>query len=385
MLLHATHLVPPDALPGLIDQHSKLLGVESAVLYLADLDQRWLTPVVSDDTQTIEPLEIEGTMAGRCFRSFGIVDTVGKDNRQILWVPVVDGTERLGVLQVAWADGDDCDRSEAVAFAALIAELVMSKRAYGDFFEFKRRRKPLTIAAELLWQLLPPLTFGTPEIAITASFVPTADLGGDAFDYGIDLRRARFAIFDAVGHGLGAGLMATAAIAAYRNGRRRRLELSEMSGLIGQAVEDHFGESEFVTGIIASLDIETGLLSWSVAGHPAPLLLRGGRVVKHMDPGTGMPFGLGPASPVFEEQLEPGDRVLLYTDGVTEARDASGEFFGVERLVDLVARTSGDDPPAETMRRLMHAIEDHNDGPMRDDATVVMVEWRGDGGIRMSI
>ena len=98
-----------------------------------------------------------------------------------------------------------------------------------------------------------------------------------------------------------------------------------------------------------------------------------------------MPYGVGPPSPVLEEQLEPGDRVLLYTDGVTEARDSTGEFFGIERLVDLVTRTAGDDPPPEAMRRLMHAVEDHNDGPMRDDATVVLIEWQGAGSSALTL
>jgi serine phosphatase RsbU (regulator of sigma subunit) len=80
---------------------------------------------------------------------------------------------------------------------------------------------------------------------------------------------------------------------------------------------------------------------------------------------------------VFSEQLEPGDRVLLYTDGVTEARDGSGGPFGIDQLVNLMSRRAGNDPPPETMRRLVHAIEDHTHGPMRDDATVVVIEWRG--------
>jgi len=98
-----------------------------------------------------------------------------------------------------------------------------------------------------------------------------------------------------------------------------------------------------------------------------------------------MPLGVGLASAVFTESLEPGDRVLLYTDGVTEARDARGEFFGVDKLADLVGRTSTTDAPPETMRRLMHAVADHNAGPLRDDATAVMIEWRGSGAALLAL
>ena len=74
--------------------------------------------------------------------------------------------------------------------------------------------------------------------------------------------------------------------------------------------------------------------------------------------------------------FEPGDRLLLYTDGVTEARDPSGEMFGVDRLVDFVERHAADRlPVAETVRRLSHAVLDHQGGPPRDDATLMLLEW----------
>ncbi len=75
-----------------------------------------------------------------------------------------------------------------------------------------------------------------------------------------------------------------------------------------------------------------------------------------------------------QESLEPGDRLLLYTDGVVEARSADREFFGAHRLVDLVARQAAAGQPApETMRRLMHAILAHQAGQLRDDATTMLV------------
>jgi hypothetical protein len=376
-LLAATHLTVPDALPGLIDGHAKGLGATSAVLYLADLDQCALVPLPHAGARALQEVAIDRTLPGRCYRSLEVVDSVDETGDRTVWVPVVDGTERLGVLQLVFGGAERGDPEQIRGFAGLVAQLVMTKGSYGDFFAVARRRKEVTVSAELLWQLLPPLTFGTEDLAIAACFVPTGDLGGDAFDYGVDACRAQVAVFDAMGHGLDAGLLATTAVAGYRNGRRRGFDLPGMARHVGDAIGCHFDDGRFVTGIMTALDVETGRMSWCVAGHPPPLLLRGGRVVKHLDHGVGLPFGVGPASEVFDEQLEPGDRVLLYTDGVTEARDGSGEPFGIDQLVNLMSRTAGDDPPPETMRRLVHAIEDHNHGPMRDDATVVMIEWRG--------
>lgn len=377
-LLAATHLVVPDDLPALVRTHAERLGARLAVVYLADLDQRLLVPLTPADAPVFEAVKIDGTLAGRCYRTLTIVEGHGDNGDATMWVPVVDGTERLGVLQLMSADGLP-SADDAEAFSSLIAALVMTKANYGDYFEIARRTEPLTIGSELLWQLLPPLTFGTEDLVITAAFIPTARLGGDAFDYGVDKRAAQVAIFDALGHDLGAGLLATTAVAAFRHARRSRLDLESTAKHIGAAVAGQFDPSKFVTGVVCSLDVASGLLSWCAGGHPTPLLLRHGRVVKDLNSAHGQPFGVGPASEVMTEQLEPGDRILLYTDGVTEARNGSGDFFELQTLIDLVSRTSDSDAPPETMRLLMHAIEAHNDGPLRDDATVVLIEWRGPG------
>jgi serine phosphatase RsbU (regulator of sigma subunit) len=106
--------------------------------------------------------------------------------------------------------------------------------------------------------------------------------------------------------------------------------------------------------VIAELDVETGTYRYVSAGHPAAAVTRR-RLVRELPGPTGMPLGLGrlagAAPEIAEESLEPGDSVVLYTDGVVEARDESGEFFGQQRLVDFVTRTFADRMPvAETMR-----------------------------------
>jgi serine phosphatase RsbU (regulator of sigma subunit) len=117
-------------------------------------------------------------------------------------------------------------------------------------------------------------------------------------------------------------------------------------------------------------------------GHPAALLIRDGKVVKELDSVIGVPLGLGllDCDPtVGAERLQPQDRLLLFTDGVIEARDSQGDFFGNERLVEFVARqAAASRPAAETLRRLNHAILDHQQGSLQDDATTVIIEWLSD-------
>jgi serine phosphatase RsbU (regulator of sigma subunit) len=129
----------------------------------------------------------------------------------------------------------------------------------------------------------------------------------------------------------------------------------------------------------------TGHFAWLSAGHLEPLVLREGRAVKILEVSPMLPFGLGSnfgapdtAATMGFEQLQPGDLLLLYTDGVTEARSPEGDFFGLDRLVDLVVRNLAAGLPApETMRRVIRALLEHQAGDLSDDATLVLVQWHG--------
>ena len=380
-LLRTSHLAVPDDVPALVVEHARGLGADDAAVYLVDYEQRVLVPVPNPGGPERHEVVIDTTLAGRCYRNLDIQETVGDDGRRRMWVPVLDGVERLGVLELDFGPDVEPVLDDVRAFAGLVAEVLISKQAYGDSFELVRRRQPMSVGAELVWQLLPPLTFGTERLVISGVLAPVYQLGGDSFDYSVDATTARIAVFDAMGHGLEAGLLASVAMAACRNSRRSGHDLAGTAAAIDRSIATQFGSERFVTAVLAELDLASGRLCWSVSGHPPPLLLRNGRIVKMLEGEVGVPLGVGgPVAVVAQEMLEPADQVLLFTDGVVEARSADGEFFGVDRLVDLISRTSASATPApETMRRLLHAILDHQEGELQDDATIVVVEWRGPG------
>jgi stage II sporulation SpoE-like protein len=378
-LVDASHLAVPDDVPALLAEFGGSMGAEDVALYLVDYEQRVLVPVPGASGTERSEMVIDATLAGRCYRTLDIQQTAPDEDHRRLWVPVLDGVERLGVLELTFGAVDP-DLDEVRAFAGVVGELVVTKQAYGDLFERVRRRQPMSVASELAWQLLPPLTFGTDRLVISGVLAPVYDLGGDCFDYSVDARSARIALFDAMGHSLEAGLLASVAMAACRNSRREGADLAGSAEAIDRAIADHFGPDRFVTAVLADLELASGRLRWAVAGHPPPLLLRDGKIVKTLTGEVTPALGIGGAVVVSEEMLQPADRVLFFTDGVVEARAADGEFFGVERLVDMVSRTSAAAMPApETMRRLLHAILDHQEGAMQDDATIVVVEWVGPG------
>lgn len=377
-LLDGAHLATPDEFPAVVAAAGQAMGLLLTV-YVTDYEQRLLLPLLAPGQPPREPLLIDSTLAGHAFQRVRTLSADSPPGR--LWVPILDGVERLGVLEVATPGGVDADagelRDQLRWLASLIGHLIVVKGAYGDGLDRVRRQRPRTVAAELVWQLLPPLTFGSDRLVISAFLEPCYDLGGDAFDYGIAGGTAHIAIIDAIGHSLAAGLISTAAVAALRNARRNGASLADSSRLVDATLAEQFGEEKFATGVLADLDIDSGLLRYLVAGHPEPLVLRAGKVVKALGGGRRLPFGLGSgAVELAQEQLEPGDWLIFYTDGVVEARNSAGSFFGLERFVDFLEREAASEhPPPETLRRLVQAVLAHQHGQLQDDATVLVVQW----------
>jgi hypothetical protein len=378
-LMGRSHLMAPEDLPAAADDAARRLGAQGCRIHLVTRDQLALRPLLGRG-HADEVLSLEGTLPGRAFRMSEVVASTTSGAR--LWVPLLDGTDRLGVLQVEVADEADLERLRrpAVAFASVLAELVVSKSQYTDSYEKTRRAAPMGVPAELLWRQLPPTTFATDRFVITAQLEPWQKVGGDAFDYSLDGDTLHLAVFDGMGHGLGATLLASVALAAYRNARRGAAPLIETARFVDAVLAEQFGEDSFVTALLGRLDLVTGTLSLLSAAHPAPLLVRDGRPVGEVHVEPGLPLGFGTrGDQLVDVHLQPGDRLLMFSDGVVEARSEGGEFFGLDRLVDLVTRQeSGRQPPPETLRRLISAVLEHQQNMLQDDATVLLLEWAGD-------
>ncbi|MFI7072630.1 PP2C family protein-serine/threonine phosphatase [Micromonospora sediminicola] len=367
-------------------QAAALLGAAALTVYVVDHQQRELAPLLGGRSSAGGPLPIDGTLAGRAFSTISAVQGE-QDGQWVLWVPLLDGSERMGVVQVVT---DEPLTEQAVAdyatVAALIGELVVTGDLYSDTIERLRRRAPMRLAAEMLRTQLPPLTFATSRTVIAGILEPCYDVGGDAFDYAVNGDTAHLALFDAVGHGSAGGMravvLASIAIAAYRNARRAGADLTGTYHHLDEAIRAH-DRTGMITAVLAELDQNTGILQVISAGHPSGIVLRHGRVVTVLPTPTALPVTLGDRRPpvIIQEALEPGDHVLLYTDGITEARDRDGNTFGLDRLTDFTQRALADHlPAAETVRRLVHAILEHQDDRLQDDATVLLLHWIGPPG-----
>jgi serine phosphatase RsbU (regulator of sigma subunit) len=375
-LLRLGRLWAPERLPEAAASAAKHFGGRDVEVLLVDHGQEVLVPLAV----SAPPIRIEGSVGGRAFRQVDVQEIPVPGGRR-LWLPLLDGVDRLGALGLTFTELDDLTRGRAQQFAALLSEILLSKSSYGDSLVQTARLRPMTLAAEMQWSLMPPLTVGSERVVVSGAVQPSYEVGGDIFDYALSEGRAHFAIFDAMGHGLEAALLASVAVGAYRNARRRPLPLAHTVSTIDDALAGQFGGGRFVTALVAELDLDSGRLRWVVAGHPPPLLLRGGRVVKELSrpPNTPLGLALNKDFTVHEETLEPADRLVLYSDGVVEAKDAvSGERFGIDRLMDFIARAdAAGEPLPETMRRLGHAVVKHQGDELQDDATQVLLEWHG--------
>ncbi len=288
----------PELLPDLADRAGRALGV-GLVVHLVDHEQRRLLPLLAGG-QSGTPVPVDGTLAGRAFQAVQVLPS-DRAGRLRLWVPIVDGSDRLGVLEVSLTAGRDLYdptlREQCRWIASLLGHLVTGMSRFGDLLEQMRRGRPRTPSAELIWQQLPPLTAATERFVLAGMLEPAHGVGGDAFDYALSEHTVVMAIFDAMGHGIEAGLLAGAALAASRSARRDGRGLHDQACEIDDVISRTFSGSAFVTGILSELDLATGRLRYVCAGHPPPLLLRGGHVVKDLRSGRRMPFGLG--SPDF--------------------------------------------------------------------------------------
>ena len=384
-VLRRMHLGAAPDLATVVAEEARAIGADPLVVYLLDHEQKCLVPVPGPGTDRREPLPVRGTVAGRAFGSNSIIDLEADGGGRRVWLPLLDGTERLGVVQMTFASRDHplsrdlvmvCER-----YAHLIATLIASKDVYSDCFKLLRRQQSMTMASELLWDLVPPQVLATDTFVLAGLLEPCYDVGGDAYDYAINEHDVlHFAVFDAMGHGLAAAGATALALAAYRHRRRHGDRPASIYSAIDDAVFEHYPGTRFVTALIAELDLASGRLRWISAGHPPPLLLRAGHHVKTLDLTPSPPLGMQlSAEPPVEgdEPLQPSDMVLLYTDGLTEARRPDGQLFTVERLAEFIERQAANGLPApETLRGLREMIIERGEGSLHDDATALLVEWR---------
>jgi hypothetical protein len=373
-LLHESRSAPPDGLGAFLAERAGRFGMRDLSVYVSDFEQRNLVPI--SGSASALALDIEGSVGGRAYSTAHQVEELVPGGRRV-WSVVVDGAARLGVFAVTLDVVDDDARSLADSLAGVIAALLVTRGQCTDAYTTLRRSEKLSLASEMQWDLLPPLSLDSGRIAVAGLIQPAYQVGGDAFDYALNADTLEFGVFDAMGHGLRSSQLAHLAVTSYRHSRRVGLDLQATYAAMDEAVCE-FGDGElFVTCMLGRLDVETGELAWVNVGHPLPILVRGGDVVRTLACEPTLPLGLGEgvAAHVQLDRMAPGERLCCVTDGVVEAHRPGGEDFGEERVRAVLAGSTGEWDAMETVRRLTHTVLAHH-GELSDDATVFLLEYR---------
>jgi len=382
-LLRRLDQVHPREMPAVVeDVLTALPGVVATRLLLLDQDGRVLLPYGTASVPPFEiassadGLDVESSTPGSAVAASGpVLEPVGA-SRVDVHLALRERSETLGVLTVT-CQGDAPE--DAVIVPATLAELseaalelgyvLAGSGAWSDHITVTRRAYPMTLPAELQWMR------GV-GFAAAGKVLPTYEVGGDLFDLSWGVRGPWLTVADALGHGLRSSLLAHAAIGTARHARRCGLDLSTQAGMADRTLLQQWDGLNFVTAVLAELDVEAGVLRWVNAGHPPPLLLRDGNV-EVLGRTPQRPLGLLEETSYVTHELpvRPGDRLVVVSDGMTEAHrkgNPSGPF-GHQRLQGavLAAATLS---PADAVRGAVRLVDDWTSGEARDDATMLVVD-----------
>ncbi|MEL6477815.1 MAG: SpoIIE family protein phosphatase [Pseudomonadota bacterium] len=246
--------------------------------------------------------------------------------------------------------------------------------------EMRARELLLEAAAAMQRSVLPAPDFELPgKVRLAAHLTPSFDVGGDLYDHFLlDQGRLFFLVGDVSGKGIAACQFMGISKRLWKLvAQRMEQGIGEIQTTANTEIALDNSEMMFVTGIAGILDVETGRVSYSSAGHDQPILLRVGQAPHQLDEHTGPPAGLmaDMPYPFGETELAQGDRLVLFSDGVTEALDAKRDAYGLERLIDLLTKLPPSAGPAEIIALIRADVAAFvGEAEQSDDLTLMVVE-----------
>ncbi|HYN97330.1 MAG TPA: PP2C family protein-serine/threonine phosphatase [Pilimelia sp.] len=358
------------------------LGARTVSFLIADLGGRALVRLAhaptdgaaaarrdGDESATVLPFD--GGLAEQALRTQR-VQVVAQPDGWTVWAPVTDRGEAIGLLEMTLPDEPAGQVLEEIARTAhALAFVVIANRRHTDLYEWGQRGTPFTLSAEIQRRLLPAsFTCEASAFILSGWLEPAASIGGDTFDYSVSRHVLHFSVTDAMGHGVASALTATLGVGSLRNTRRRGAGLVEQANAANAAVAAHAGvPGSYMTAVLGRLDLHTGVCALLNAGHVPPLLVRGGDTQPLELPGN-FPLGMFADADFHDGEiaLQPGDRLVVVTDGMRERNAAEFDLSGALRSIAGLH-------PREAVRALADAVLQVAGPNLADDATLLVLDW----------
>src|SRR4051795_7329976 len=372
---------PIDAVEAVATALGDMVRAREVALLIADFTGRAVVRLTSagrvagarsHGVEQAETLPLSGTVYEQVLRTQQ-VDVAPLDGGARMIVPVTDRGDAIGLLEVVLPRIPSAAEVADISSAAhALGYVVIAARRHTDVFEWGQRSTPFALAAEIQRRLLPAsYTCEAGQFTLAGWLEPASSVGGDTFDYTLDRECLQVSITDAVGHQVEAALLATLLVGSLRNGRRAGMDLGQQAAYANDSLAENATHGQFVTGQLLRVDLQTEKAAIVNAGHTLPLRLRNGRV-EEIGLRIEAPFGVLPGKS-FELQefpLEPGDRIVFLTDGMLERNAASLD------VADALA-SSAELHPREVVHELGAAVLHATGGDLKDDATMVCLDWYG--------
>jgi hypothetical protein len=359
-------------LPTAVLREARAAGAHRVALYVIDIDGSCLIKLAGDEQfpeRFQAPLGVGPELPAETIGA--VQDIVASKIPDATVIPLWVRDRAVGVLVTCAGAAEDL---QGLADQAALALELGS--GYTDVIHRARRRKDIDAAAEIQQDLLPPRLASVEGAHVAAGVLPGYEVGGDFFDYAENDDGLWLAVGDAMGKGNTAAAISSLAVGALRAARRNHATLEQAVQVVHEAGFELGGPYQFLTAVFAVWHHESGTLAWINCGHPRPMLVdRDGAITELVDEGT-YPLGMYRRQRSFrrtELHVEPGQRILFYSDGIPERRDSAGELFGEERVADTL-RACASATAAGAVRALQDAVLGFSARPLRDDATILLVD-----------
>lgn len=364
--------VPPHLIGDqVVAEARRLPGVSSVALYVVDIDgSRLLRFAGSEEFPAELPaplavgpeLPLDGIPSLRRLIADQLPGTVA--------APLYLRGRAIGLLLAVGARESSLDILAHQAAAAInLAE------SYTDVFAFSRRRKPISAAAEIQQNLLPPRVVEMSGAEVAGTVLPSYDVGGDWFDYAENSDGAWIAVADATGTGPAAASLSALALGAFRAARRGGANLEQAVLAMDEAVAAVNERGLVVTAVLGRWHGPTAMFAWINCGHPAPVMITADGGLRVLDEARGRALGApdtGQDWSASRTRLQAGQRLILYCDGVTERPRQDGTSFGLAGIKNAAAQARADSAPA-TINAISDAVSAASTNPLEDDATIVVL------------